>query len=131
MATTYLSHRDIFSPSTIDVSSSLGSSADATTAARKPNALGTKVTSVLSSSYADHEIRDALRLLDDRGLQNDQDTRRNLKTNAQKDVIDCNAKIVDDFGAVAEVSCLWSRQRYHGHNPQARNMESPDTTNIS
>ncbi|RVX75186.1 hypothetical protein B0A52_00538 [Exophiala mesophila] len=102
MATTYLSHRDIFSPSTIDVSSSLGSSADATTAARKPNALGTKVTSVLSSSYADHEIRDALRLLDDRGLQNDQDTRRNLKTNAQKDVIDCNAKIVDDFGAVAE-----------------------------
>lgn len=105
MATTSLSHRDLFSSSAIDVSAPLSPSTDANTT-RKPNALGTKVTSVLSLSYADHEIRDALRLLDDRGLQNDQDTRRNLKTNAQKHVIDCNAKIVDDFGAVAEVSCL-------------------------
>ncbi len=71
---------------------------------RRTNALSTKLTSVLSSSYADPEIRDALRLLDARGLQNDEETRRNLKAAAQREVIDANAKIVDDFGQVAEVS---------------------------
>lgn len=70
---------------------------------RSTNALSTKLTSVLSSSYADYEIRDALRLLDERGVRNDEDTRRDLKANAQKEVIDCNAMIVDDFGKVAEV----------------------------
>ncbi|KIX00763.1 uncharacterized protein Z518_09828 [Rhinocladiella mackenziei CBS 650.93] len=69
---------------------------------KRTNALSTKLTSVLSSSYADYEIRDALRLLDERGVQNDEETRRNLKANAQKEVMDCNAKIVDDFGQVAE-----------------------------
>ncbi|ETI24970.1 hypothetical protein G647_04340 [Cladophialophora carrionii CBS 160.54] len=63
--------------------------------------LTTKLTSVLSSSYADHEIRDTLRLLDARGVQNDEDTRRHLKANAQKEVIDCDARIVGDFGHVA------------------------------
>ncbi|OCT53000.1 hypothetical protein CLCR_09684 [Cladophialophora carrionii] len=63
--------------------------------------LTTKLTSVLSSSYADHEIRDTLRLLDARGVQNDEDTRRHLKAHAQKEVIDCDARIVGDFGHVA------------------------------
>lgn len=70
---------------------------------KRTNALSTKLTSVLSSSYTDYEIRDALRILDQRGITNDEDTRRNLKAYAQKEVIDCNAKIVDDFGKVAEV----------------------------
>lgn len=70
---------------------------------KRTNALTTKLTSVLSSSYADPEIRHALRLLDARGVQNDEDTRRGLKANAHREVIECNAKIVDDFGRVAEV----------------------------
>lgn len=70
---------------------------------KRANALTTKLASVLSSSYADYDIRDALRLLDERGLQNNEDTRRSLKAKARKEVIDCNAKIVDDFGQVAEV----------------------------
>ena len=70
---------------------------------KRTNALTTKLTSVLSSSYADYEIRDALRLLDEQGMRNDEEARRNLRANAQKEVIDCNAKIVDDFGRVAEV----------------------------
>ncbi|EHY58566.1 Golgi transport complex subunit 6 [Exophiala dermatitidis] len=71
-------------------------------ASRRSNALTTKLAGVLSSSFADHETRDALRVLDGRGIQSDEETRRNLKAAAQKEVISCNAKIVDDFGQVAE-----------------------------
>ena len=70
----------------------------------KSNALSNKITSVLSASYADSEIRNALGLLDARGTTNTTDTRRNLKLDAQKQVIDCNAAILDEFGQVAEVS---------------------------
>lgn len=77
---------------------------------RTTNALTNKLSSVLSSSYTDPEIRDALRLLDERGLQNDEDTRRDLKANSQRDVIKCNAMIVDDFGQVAEVRVLCPNQ---------------------
>ena len=70
----------------------------------KSNALSNKITSVLSASYADSEIRNALGLLDARGTINTTETRRNLKLDAQKQVIDCNAAILDEFGQVAEVS---------------------------
>ena len=70
---------------------------------RKANALSTKLATVLSSSYADSEIREALRLLDLRDTRNDEDLRRSLRFIAQKEVIDANARIVDDFGQVAEV----------------------------
>ena len=69
----------------------------------RSNALSNKVTSILSSSYADPEIRTALDLLDVRGTQNDAETRRNLRLDAQKQVIECNVQIVEDFGKVAEV----------------------------
>jgi len=99
MATPYLSGLDGFTSGTLDSPVTPGGDG---VSARRTNALSTKLTSVLSSSYADYEIRDALRLLDARGVHNDEETRRNLKLNAQKEVIDCNAKIVDDFGQVAE-----------------------------
>ncbi|EXJ73689.1 uncharacterized protein A1O5_03451 [Cladophialophora psammophila CBS 110553] len=76
--------------------------ADGLPSSKRSTALTAKLTSVLSVSYADYETRDALRLLDERGVQNNEETRRNLKANAQKEVIDCNAKIVDDFGVVAQ-----------------------------
>ncbi|KAL2441697.1 Conserved oligomeric Golgi complex subunit 6 [Exophiala dermatitidis] len=79
-----------------------GSGPGPLSASRRSNALTTKLAGVLSSSFADHETRDALRVLDGRGIQSDEDTRRNLKAAAQKEVISCNAKIVDDFGQVAE-----------------------------
>ncbi|KIW50561.1 hypothetical protein PV05_09360 [Exophiala xenobiotica] len=99
MATPYLSGLDGFTSGTLDSPVTPGGDG---VSARRTNALSTKLTGVLSSSYADYEIRDALRLLDARGVHNDEETRRNLKLNAQKEVIDCNAKIVDDFGQVAE-----------------------------
>lgn len=67
------------------------------------SALSTKLTSVLSRSYADPEIRNALSILDARGFVNDSTSRRNLRIDAQEDVIRCNGEIVQDFGVVAEV----------------------------
>jgi conserved oligomeric Golgi complex subunit 6 len=67
------------------------------------SALSNKLTSVLSQSYADPEIRDSLSILDARGVVNDANTRRRLRLDAQKAVIDCNGAIVEDFRLVAEV----------------------------
>jgi hypothetical protein len=65
--------------------------------------LTTKVTSVLSASYADSDIRDALNLLDKRGIQNSSETRRQLRLDVQKEVIESNGDIIREFGHVAEV----------------------------
>jgi conserved oligomeric Golgi complex subunit 6 len=67
------------------------------------NPLTSKLTTVLSTSYADAEFRDALNLLDERGLQNTAETRRRLRLDLQKEVIDGNGEVIADFGRVAEV----------------------------
>ncbi|KAF7546910.1 hypothetical protein G7046_g9170 [Stylonectria norvegica] len=64
--------------------------------------LASKVTSVLSTSYSDTEFRDALALLDQRGVQNDAETRRRVRLDLQKDVIDSNGQVIAEFGRVAE-----------------------------
>ncbi|KAL2373743.1 Golgi transport complex subunit 6 [Blastomyces gilchristii] len=71
-------------------------------AAPRSTALSNKLNSVLSASYADSDIRGALEILDDRGIQNTPETRRQLKLDVQKEVIDSNGKIVQDFSKVAE-----------------------------
>jgi hypothetical protein len=58
---------------------------------------------VLSASYADLEIRDALETLDSRGVENTSETRRQLRLDVQKEVVQCNGEIIKDFGQVAEV----------------------------
>ncbi|KAL2002453.1 hypothetical protein VTN02DRAFT_6761 [Thermoascus thermophilus] len=68
----------------------------------RSSALYNRITSVLSASYADSDIRDALETLDLRGVHNTADTRRQLRLDVQKEVIDCNGEIVQDFGKVAE-----------------------------
>ncbi|KAF2174281.1 hypothetical protein M409DRAFT_49139 [Zasmidium cellare ATCC 36951] len=70
-------------------------------AAARSNALQNRITGVLSASYADLEIRDALSMLDERGLQNSAETRRNLRLDVQEELIQCNGEIVQDFGQVA------------------------------
>jgi hypothetical protein len=62
------------------------------------------VNSVLSASYADSEIKDALALLDERGVENTAETRRQLRLDIQKDVIESNGAVIREFGHVAEVS---------------------------
>lgn len=70
---------------------------------QKSNALSNKLTSVLSVSYADVDIREALKTLDAKETRNNPETRRTLKLDVQKEVLVCNAGIVKEFGQVAEV----------------------------
>ncbi|KAJ2904655.1 component of oligomeric golgi complex 6 [Zalerion maritima] len=66
------------------------------------NPVSAKVITVLSTSYADSEFRESLALLDGRGVKNTSETRRNLRLDIQKEVIESNAEIIDEFGKVAE-----------------------------
>lgn len=91
----------VSSPTT-DGNSSILSPTTPGSAAPKSNALHNRVTSVLSASYADLEIRDALSMLDERGLQNTAETRRHLRLDVQQELITCNGEVVQDFGRVAE-----------------------------
>ncbi|KAI5466524.1 oligomeric complex COG6-domain-containing protein [Mariannaea sp. PMI_226] len=78
------------------------SSAALSSAQKGLSPLASKVTSVLSTTHSDTEFRDALSLLDQRGIQNDAETRRRLRLDLQKEVIDINAEVISDFGRVAE-----------------------------
>ncbi|KAL3479514.1 oligomeric Golgi complex subunit 6 [Aspergillus californicus] len=71
-------------------------------AQQRSNALSNRLTSVLSVSYADSDIRDALETLSLRGIHNTAEVRRQLRLDVQKEVVDCNAEIVKDFGNVAD-----------------------------
>lgn len=82
-----------------------------TSSARALNPISSKVTTVLSTSYADSEFRDALQLLDSRDLKNTPETRRQLRLGLQKEVIDSNGEIVSQFGRVADVSPLAQNHR--------------------
>lgn len=73
---------------------------------RALNPLSSKVSTVLSTSYADSEFRDALSLLDGRGVGNTAGTRRQMRLNLQKEVIESNGEIIGEFGRVADVSSL-------------------------
>jgi hypothetical protein len=73
---------------------------------QRPTALTNRLTTVLSASYADSDIRDSLETLSLRGIHNTEETRRQLRLDVQKEVVDCNAEIVKDFGKVAEVRLL-------------------------
>lgn len=72
-------------------------------AAQRTSALQSRITSVLAASYSDLEIRDALDTLDARHIHNTAETRRNLRLDAQKELIQCNGEIIRDFGQVAQV----------------------------
>lgn len=72
-------------------------------ASQRSTALSNRLTSVLSASYADSDIRDSLETLSIREIHNTAGTRRQLRLDVQKEVVDSNAEIVRDFGKVAEV----------------------------
>lgn len=77
-----------------------------TTFQQRNNVLSSKISHVLSASYADSDIRDALRALDAISLHNTPAVRRRLRLDVQKELIECNAEIIDEFGIVAEVRLL-------------------------
>ncbi len=88
---------------TNDVTDNYDNGRTASLVIQRNHNLSNKLTSVLSASYADSEIRDALRQLDVTQTQNTSEVRRGLRFDVQKEVIDCNSRIIDDFGAAAEV----------------------------
>lgn len=67
-----------------------------------PNAFSSKITAVLAASYADSDFRDALSLLDERGITNSAATRRQLRLSLQKEVIESNGDIISEFGKVSD-----------------------------
>ncbi|KAL4977446.1 oligomeric Golgi complex subunit 6 [Aspergillus desertorum] len=69
---------------------------------QRSNTLSNRLTSVLSVSYADSDIRDALETLSLRGIHNTAEVRRQLRLDVQKEVVVSNAEIVRDFSLVAE-----------------------------
>ncbi|KAK3112308.1 Golgi transport complex subunit 6 [Teratosphaeriaceae sp. CCFEE 6253] len=101
MATTYFSEK-MASPALDDEAPVLSSGTSTSSAAPRSSALQNRITGVLSASYADLEIRDALTILDERGLQNTAESRRDLRLDVQQELIECNGEIVADFGKVAE-----------------------------
>jgi hypothetical protein len=68
----------------------------------RQNALSSRITSVLSASYSDLEIRDALAILDQRDFKNTAESRRYLRIDVQEEVIRRNADILQDFRGVAD-----------------------------
>lgn len=71
---------------------------------RTQHPLASRITSILSTSYADSDIKDALDLLDKQGLKNTAAVRRQLGFNVQKEVLVSNGEIIHEFGHVARVS---------------------------
>lgn len=89
-----------------DLSESLDDKLTVSSTPQRSNALSNKLSAVLSASYADSEIRDALRSLDEKEIKNTARTRRRLRLDVQKDVIEPNGAVVQEFGHVAEVRAV-------------------------
>ncbi|KAJ8611461.1 hypothetical protein MRB53_037980 [Persea americana] len=100
MSTSYFNER-ILSPTHQAQSSLLSPDAASPSEGPRTNALQTRITNVLSASYADLDIRDALTILDDRDVNNTAETRRHLRLDVQEELIQCNGEIVSDFSKVA------------------------------
>ena len=86
-----------------DLSESLDDKLNISLVPQRSTALSNKLSSVLSASYADSEIGDALRSLDEKGIKNTAEARRRLRLDIQKEVIQRNGAIIQEFGHVAEV----------------------------
>ena len=89
-----------------DLSEELDDKLTVSSTPQRSNALSNKLSGVLSASYADSEIRDALHSLDEKGIKNTAETRRKLRLDVQREVIQRNGAVVQEFGHVAEVRSI-------------------------
>lgn len=91
--------------------------------------LTSKVTSVLSTTHSDAEFRDALSLLDERGVRNDAEIRRRVRLDLQREVIDSNGEVIAEFGRVAEVRSYFFRRDVCQHgNSNLGESKQPSTS---
>ncbi|KAF1809000.1 oligomeric complex COG6 [Eremomyces bilateralis CBS 781.70] len=63
--------------------------------------VSSRISNILSVSYADQAIRDALQTLQSRGASDYNQVRRHFYHDVQKETIQCNAEVVQDFGKIA------------------------------
>lgn len=89
------------------------SHASSSTWNKSGNPLATRVSSILSTSYSDADFRGTLTVIDGRGIKNDGNARRRLRLHLQREVIEKNGKVLDEFGLVSEV-IIFSMEN-HGH----------------
>lgn len=88
---------------TADLPNALDDRSGSDVNALKTSAPSARITSVLSASYADSDVREALRTLDRQNIHNTPETRRRFRLDVQREVIQRNGMIIQDFGHVAEV----------------------------
>lgn len=81
----------------------LSSSSTSERGLTRNNLLSNKIATVLSKSYIDPEIKNALSILECQGFNSTPSSRAGLSFEAQEQLIECNGAIVQDFGRIAEV----------------------------
>lgn len=108
----------------------------------RQSALSGRISTVLSTSYSDLEIRDALTVLDQRGFKNTAESRRQLRLDIQDEVIKRNGDVLADFGEVVNelrrVEAILSRisstcETLRSHIGEANRMTAPmrdEATNL-
>lgn len=74
------------------------------TYSRSSNPLLSRITEVLSTSYADTEFRQTLQLVDERRVHSDPKAKRGLKLALHREVLEQNGCILHEFRKVVEVS---------------------------
>ena len=95
---------------TPDFAESFDDKLSVSSAPQRSNAITNKISVILSASYADSEIGDALRTLDERKITNSAESRRRLRLDVQKEVIEHNGNIIKDFGHVVDVRSSLDRR---------------------
>jgi conserved oligomeric Golgi complex subunit 6 len=100
----------------------------------RQSALSGRISTVLSTSYSDLEIRDAVAVLDQRGFKNTAESRRQLRLDIQDEVIKRNGEVLSDFGGVVNelrrVDVILSRisntcATLRSHIEEANRMTAP------
>ncbi|KAK9370831.1 oligomeric Golgi complex subunit 6 [Lipomyces kononenkoae] len=69
--------------------------------ASRSNVLSLKLAEILSSSYSDSSIRDALVLLGERIQENTPEMRRQFRANVEAEVIEANGQVLEQFSTIA------------------------------
>ncbi|KAK9468110.1 oligomeric Golgi complex subunit 6 [Lipomyces arxii] len=67
----------------------------------RSNVLSLKLSEILSTSYLDSGIRDALQLLGERIQENTPEIRRQFRANVEAEVIEANGQVLEQFSKIA------------------------------
>ncbi|KAK9377458.1 oligomeric Golgi complex subunit 6 [Lipomyces chichibuensis] len=67
----------------------------------RSNLMSLKLSEILSSSYSDSSIRDALLLLGERIQENTPEMRRQFRANVEAEVIEANGQVLEQFSKIA------------------------------